>query len=69
MKKPVDGNLLSPLPVVLTGAMVNNRPNYMVAGYIRPFDFRKIHPILRATGGDFNHYSVGERLEYREVDA
>ncbi|MHA2271106.1 MAG: flavin reductase family protein [Candidatus Hodarchaeales archaeon] len=25
-------------------------------------DFRKIHPILWATGGDFNYYRLGERL-------
>jgi flavin reductase (DIM6/NTAB) family NADH-FMN oxidoreductase RutF len=41
MKKPVAGNLMSPLPIVLIGAMVNNRPNYMVVGYICPFDFGK----------------------------
>ena len=41
MKQPVDGNLLSPLPIVLIGAMVNDRPNYMVVGYICPFDFGK----------------------------
>jgi flavin reductase (DIM6/NTAB) family NADH-FMN oxidoreductase RutF len=34
-------NLLSPLPVVLVGAMVNERPNYLVIGYISPFDFGK----------------------------
>jgi flavin reductase (DIM6/NTAB) family NADH-FMN oxidoreductase RutF len=32
-------NLLSPLPVVLVGALVNGRPNYLVIGYISPFDF------------------------------
>jgi len=30
---------LSPLPVVLVGALVNGRPNYLVIGYISPFDF------------------------------
>lgn len=25
-------------------------------------DFRKVHPILWATGGDFNYYNLGERL-------
>lgn len=38
-KQPFKGNLLSPLPVVLVGAMVNDRPNYLVIGYITPFDF------------------------------
>jgi flavin reductase (DIM6/NTAB) family NADH-FMN oxidoreductase RutF len=39
MKQEVEGNLLSPLPVVLVGATVNGRPNYLVIGYISPFDF------------------------------
>ena len=39
MKQEIEGNLLSPLPVVLVGAMVNNRPNYLVIGYMCPFDF------------------------------
>jgi len=39
MKQELKGNLLSPLPVVLVGAMVNSRPNYLVIGYISPFDF------------------------------
>ncbi|KKN28090.1 hypothetical protein LCGC14_0857800 [marine sediment metagenome] len=38
-KEEVKGNLLSPLPVVLVGALVNNRPNFLVIGYISPFDF------------------------------
>jgi flavin reductase (DIM6/NTAB) family NADH-FMN oxidoreductase RutF len=41
MKQSVEGNILSPLPVVLIGAIVNERPNYMVVGYICPFDFGK----------------------------
>ncbi|UCC78886.1 MAG: flavin reductase family protein [Candidatus Zixiibacteriota bacterium] len=40
-KKEFKENLLSPLPVVLVGAMVNNRPNYLVIGYISPFNFGK----------------------------
>ena len=38
-KKEVEGNLLSPLPVVLVGVQVNKKPNYLVIGYICPFDF------------------------------
>ena len=41
MKQEFKENFLSPLPVVLVGAMVNNRPNYLVIGYICPFDFGK----------------------------
>ncbi len=40
-KQAINGNLLSPLPVVLVGALVNNRPNYLVIGYIAPFNFGK----------------------------
>jgi len=38
-KKEFEGNPLSPLPVVLVGALVNGKPNYLVIGYISPFDF------------------------------
>lgn len=41
MKQGFDENLLSPLPVVLVGAMVNGHPNYLVIGYVCPFDFGK----------------------------
>ena len=39
MKQEFDGNLLSPLPVVLLGTLIDERPNYCVIGYISPFDF------------------------------
>ncbi|MFW9853540.1 MAG: flavin reductase family protein [Candidatus Thorarchaeota archaeon] len=38
-KTTVKGNLLSPLPIVLVGANVKKRPNYLVIGYMSPFDF------------------------------
>jgi flavin reductase (DIM6/NTAB) family NADH-FMN oxidoreductase RutF len=38
-KQDYNGNLLNPLPVALVGANVDRRPNYMVVGYISPFDF------------------------------
>jgi flavin reductase (DIM6/NTAB) family NADH-FMN oxidoreductase RutF len=38
-KTEVKGNLLSPLPIVLVGVQVNKKPNYLVIGYICPFDF------------------------------
>ncbi len=41
MKQEFNENLLSPLPVVLVGAMVNERPNYLVIGYMCPFNFGK----------------------------
>lgn len=39
MKQSFDQHLLYPLPVVLVGAMVNDRPNYLVIGYVCPFAF------------------------------
>jgi flavin reductase (DIM6/NTAB) family NADH-FMN oxidoreductase RutF len=41
MKQEFKENLLSPLPVVLVGTIVNGRPNYLVIGYICPFNFGK----------------------------
>ncbi len=41
MKQELKGNLLSPLPIALVGAMVNGRPNFLVIGYISPFNFGK----------------------------
>jgi flavin reductase (DIM6/NTAB) family NADH-FMN oxidoreductase RutF len=38
-KQNFKGNLLNPLPVALVGANVDGKPNYMVIGYISPFDF------------------------------
>ena len=38
-KREIEGNLLSPLPVILVGAQVNGKPNYLVIGYSCPFDF------------------------------
>ena len=40
-KLSIESNLLSPLPVILVGANVNNKPNYLVIGYSCPFDFGK----------------------------
>lgn len=40
-KQEVRGNLLSPLPVALVGAKVNGKPNFLVIGYISPFNFGK----------------------------
>lgn len=41
MKRAMDKNLLSPLSVALVGAMVGGRVNYLVIGYICPFNFAK----------------------------
>jgi len=41
VKQPFKGNLLNPLPVALVGAMVNGRANFLVIGYMSPFNFGK----------------------------
>lgn len=41
MKEEITGNVLNPLPVALVGALVNGKPNYLVIGYISPFNFGK----------------------------
>ncbi|MFX0108551.1 MAG: flavin reductase family protein [Candidatus Hodarchaeota archaeon] len=41
MKQEIDGNILSPLPIALVGSLVNGKPNYLVIGYISPFNFGK----------------------------
>ena len=40
-KVEVEGNLLSPLPVILVGALVDGCPNFLVIRYSSPFDFEK----------------------------
>jgi flavin reductase (DIM6/NTAB) family NADH-FMN oxidoreductase RutF len=40
-KKDINGNLLSPLPIILVEANVKDKPNYLVIGYACPFDFGK----------------------------
>ncbi|HUV29461.1 MAG TPA: flavin reductase family protein [Acidobacteriota bacterium] len=39
MKNEYDRHQLYPLPAVLVGALVDERPNYLVIGYICPFAF------------------------------
>ena len=41
MKKRYEGNIVNPLPVALVGTLINGRPNYLVVGYISPFNFGK----------------------------
>jgi len=55
-KQIIEGNLLSPLPVILVGAKVHNKPTYLVIGYSCPFDFGKynffsLSPICYTTIG------------------
>lgn len=39
MKHEFTNHQLYPLPTILVGALVDNRPNYLVIGYICPFAF------------------------------
>ena len=39
MKEDFDGNLFSPLPIILAGALVEENPNFLVIAYSCPFDF------------------------------
>lgn len=41
MKKRYEGNIVNPLPVALVGTLIDGRPNYLVIGYIAPFNFGK----------------------------
>ncbi len=48
-KQEFAGTVLAPLPLVLVGANVNGRPNYLTIGYIAPLEFGKqvVFPINR----------------------
>ena len=41
MKEEIKGNIIGPMPVALVGALVDGKPNYLVIGYIAPFNFGK----------------------------
>lgn len=41
LKQVVETNLLNPLPIILVGAHIHKKPNYLVIGYSCPFDFGK----------------------------
>ncbi|MFC2134759.1 flavin reductase family protein [Bacteroidota bacterium] len=41
MKQEFKGHLLYPLPTILVGVNVKDKPNYLVIGYISPFDYGK----------------------------
>jgi flavin reductase (DIM6/NTAB) family NADH-FMN oxidoreductase RutF len=40
-KEIIKGNLLSPLPIILVGSVIKEKPNFLVIGYSAPFDFGK----------------------------
>ncbi len=63
MKQKIDDNLLSPLPVVLVGALVEGRPNYLVIGYISPFDFGK-HVFFSLYKGRYTRVGIHENRTF-----
>lgn len=63
MKQKMDGNLLSPLPVVLVGSVVNDRPNYLVIGYISPFNFGK-HIFFSLYKGRYTRIGIHEHKTF-----
>lgn len=63
MKLKRDENLLSPLPVVLVGALVGARPNYLVIGYISPFDFGK-HIFFSLFKGRYTRIGIHEHKTF-----
>ncbi|MDH4158418.1 MAG: flavin reductase family protein [candidate division Zixibacteria bacterium] len=63
MKQPLNANLLSPLLVVLIGAVVDGRPNYMVVGYVAPFDFGK-HIFFSLYKKRYTHQGIMENKTF-----
>lgn len=63
MKQALDSNLLSPLPVVLVGANVKDRPNYMVVGYVAPFNFGK-HIFFSLYRKRYTHIGIMENKTF-----
>ena len=61
MKRAFDGNLLSPLSVVLVGSLVQGKPNYLVIGYVCPFNFAK-HIFFSIYKKRYTHQGI---LEHR----
>jgi flavin reductase (DIM6/NTAB) family NADH-FMN oxidoreductase RutF len=63
MKQKIKGNVLNPLPVALVGALVNNRPNYLVIGYIAPFNFGK-HVFLSLFKKRYTSIGIHEQMTF-----
>ncbi|MHA2289547.1 MAG: flavin reductase family protein [Promethearchaeota archaeon] len=62
-KEEVKGNLLSPLPVALVGALVNGKPNYLVIGYICPFNFGK-HIFLSLYNARYTRKGIHDNMTF-----
>jgi flavin reductase (DIM6/NTAB) family NADH-FMN oxidoreductase RutF len=57
MKREIKpGSYLFPMPAVLVGALVDDKPNYMVAAYVGMMNFRP--PVIYAALNR-NHYTTG----------
>jgi len=63
MKERVRSNLLNPLPVALVGALVDGRPNFLVIGYIAPFNFGK-HIFFSLYKKRFTRIGIHENMTF-----
>ncbi|MHA2424828.1 MAG: flavin reductase family protein [Candidatus Thorarchaeota archaeon] len=63
MKQKIKGNVVNPLPVVLVGTLVDNRPNYLVIGYIAPFNFGK-HIFLSMFKKRYSNIGLHEQMTF-----
>ena len=63
MKRSIESNFLSPLTVALVGALVNGRPNFLVVGYICPFNFAK-HVFFSLFKKRYTHQGIVENRTF-----
>lgn len=63
MKRSMEGNFLSPLTVALVGALVDGKPNYLVIGYICPFNFAK-HVFFSIFKKRYTHRGIVENRTF-----
>ena len=63
MKRSMEGNFLSPLTVALVGAVVDGKPNFLVIGYICPFNFAK-HVFFSIFKKRYTHRGIVENQTF-----
>ncbi|MHA1959433.1 MAG: flavin reductase family protein [Candidatus Thorarchaeota archaeon] len=59
----MEQNLLSPLPVVLVGTLVDGQPNFLVTGYSAPFYFGK-HIFFSLYPKRFTHTGIHQNKTF-----
>ncbi len=62
-KQEIKGNLLSPLPVVMVGAQVKGKPNYLVIGYMCPFNFGR-HIFFSLSKARYTRIGIHENMTF-----